>query len=161
MYVRAATARDAKRMWRPSCFLLKHGGGTLGIIKSPVCNYDKFNHGPSNLVYFSLLSEAPCTSYYDDPSVHWCCVAASARCREFDIHKGEIPHHKIERPGCTCIPKLSIQQHYYRIKRLAATRNASCWDTAAAVRTRDIRMSSRPRAEYVNRVGYANYTLKH
>ena len=121
----------------------------------------KFNHGPSNLVYFSLLSEAPCTSYYDDPSVHWCCVAASARCREFDIHKGEIPHHKIERPGCTCIPKLSIQQHYYRIKRLAATRNASCWDTAAAVRTRDIRMSSRPRAEYVNRVGYANYTLKH
>ena len=40
MYVRAATASDAKRMWRPSCFLLKHGGGTLGIIKSPVCNYD-------------------------------------------------------------------------------------------------------------------------
>ena len=31
MYVRAATARDAKRMWRPSCFLVKHGGGTLGI----------------------------------------------------------------------------------------------------------------------------------
>ena len=40
MYVRAASARDAKRMWRPSCFLLKHGGGTLGIIKPPVCNYD-------------------------------------------------------------------------------------------------------------------------
>ena len=38
--VRAATARDAKRMWRPSCFSLKHGGGTLGIIKSPVCNHD-------------------------------------------------------------------------------------------------------------------------
>ena len=40
MYVRAATARDGGRMWRPSCFLLKHGGGTLGIIKSSVCNYD-------------------------------------------------------------------------------------------------------------------------
>ena len=41
MYVRAATACDAKRMRRPSCFLLKHGGGILGIIKSPVCNYDQ------------------------------------------------------------------------------------------------------------------------
>ena len=40
IYVRAATARDAKLMWRLSCFLLKHGGGTLGIFKSPVCNYD-------------------------------------------------------------------------------------------------------------------------
>ena len=36
MYVRAATVRDAKRMWRPSCFLPKHDDGTLGIIKSPV-----------------------------------------------------------------------------------------------------------------------------
>ena len=34
-HVRPATARDAKRiLWRPSCFLLKHGGGTLGILSS-------------------------------------------------------------------------------------------------------------------------------
>ena len=36
--------RDEKRMWLPSSFLLKHGGGTLGTIKSPVttvvCNYN-------------------------------------------------------------------------------------------------------------------------
>ena len=53
-------------MWRPSCFSLKHGGGTLGIIKSPVCNYNHrkeatFNHGPlsasHNLMYFFFLSE--------------------------------------------------------------------------------------------------------
>ena len=38
--VRPATARDAKRMWPPSCFFLKHGGAALGNIKLPVCNYD-------------------------------------------------------------------------------------------------------------------------
>ena len=34
MYVGRRTpgnARDAKRMWCPSCFLRKHGGRTLGI----------------------------------------------------------------------------------------------------------------------------------
>ena len=43
-YVRTYGIRDAKRMWHPSWrrsfFFLKHGGGTLGIIKSPVCNFD-------------------------------------------------------------------------------------------------------------------------
>ena len=47
-YVRTATASETKRMSRPSCIPLKHGGGTLGIIKSPVCSYDHkkttFNH---------------------------------------------------------------------------------------------------------------------
>ena len=83
MYVRTAYERawratyvrqpPAKRIWRPSCFLLKRGGGTIGILKSPVCNYyctidhgknyhGIFNHGPlsalhNNLVYFSFLSE--------------------------------------------------------------------------------------------------------
>ena len=65
MYVRQPPAM--RHMWRPSCFLLNHGGGALGNIKSPVCNYDNnkktiFNHGPlsashSNLMYFSFLSE--------------------------------------------------------------------------------------------------------
>ena len=71
MYVRAATARDAKRMWCASCFLLKHGGGTLGnkyqvtslelttiIIKKQTISH----HGPlsashSSLMYFSFLDE--------------------------------------------------------------------------------------------------------
>ena len=75
MYVRAATAGDAKHKWRPSCFLLNHGGGTLGFIKSPVCNYDQNKKNYiyiyiciqswtsvgfayySNLMYFSFLSE--------------------------------------------------------------------------------------------------------
>ena len=72
MYVRTAceraggTAHDAKRMWRPSCLLLKHGGGTLDIIRSPVCNYNNheklylvFNidllSASHNLMYFSLF----------------------------------------------------------------------------------------------------------
>ena len=41
MYVRTAcerAARVAKRMCLPTCFLLKHEGGALGIVKSPVCN---------------------------------------------------------------------------------------------------------------------------
>ena len=60
-------ARDAKRMWRPSCSLLKHGGGTLEIIKSSLCNYNNkkklhsINHGPlsaaHNFMDFSILSE--------------------------------------------------------------------------------------------------------
>ena len=62
-YVRMYDIRDAKGMWRPSwrrnCFSLRPGGGTLGIIKSPVCSCDlKFNRGPlfasHNLMYFSL-----------------------------------------------------------------------------------------------------------
>ena len=75
MYVRTAcerTPRVAKRMCLPTCFLLKHVGGTLGIIKSPVCNYNHkktiFNHGPlsasHNFMCFSFLSEAPCIKYY-------------------------------------------------------------------------------------------------
>ena len=47
-----------------SCFYLKHGGGALGIAKSPVCNYNEIttiNHGPlsasHNFMYFSFLSE--------------------------------------------------------------------------------------------------------
>ena len=68
----------SKRMWRPSCFFLKHGCGTLGNINSPVCNYNYqklyiFNQGPPtashNLMHFFLperrrppaeRSEAPC-----------------------------------------------------------------------------------------------------
>ena len=52
----------------PSSFLLKHGGGTAGSIKSPVCKYNLKknyipvnNHGPlsasHNLMYFLFLSE--------------------------------------------------------------------------------------------------------
>ena len=26
-------------MWRPGCFFLQHGGGALGVVKSPGCNY--------------------------------------------------------------------------------------------------------------------------
>ena len=37
--VRTYVRHVSKRMWRPRCFFLKHGGGTLGIIKSPVYNY--------------------------------------------------------------------------------------------------------------------------
>ena len=67
MYVRAATAGDAKHKWRPSCFLLNHGGGTLGFIKSPVCNYDQnkknyidiytyvFNHGPLSASHIIVI----------------------------------------------------------------------------------------------------------
>ena len=88
MYVRPYGNRPRCEAYVASeLFLPKNGGGTLGIIKPPVCNYDHkkttFNHGPlsashSNLMYFSFLSkrsgrrrppgsEAPCnrTTYLD------------------------------------------------------------------------------------------------
>ena len=39
-YLSTCDIHDAKRMWRPSSFLLKHGGGILGLTKSPVRNYN-------------------------------------------------------------------------------------------------------------------------
>ena len=59
LYVRAATARDARRMWRPSCFLLKHGGGTPGIIKSPACNCD--HHKKKVYAIMDLCQTQICT----------------------------------------------------------------------------------------------------
>ena len=57
--VRTYVRHVNERMWRPSCFFPKHGGGTLGTIKSPLCNYNHkqlFNQGPlsasRNLMYF-------------------------------------------------------------------------------------------------------------
>ena len=89
--VAGGTACDANRMWRPS-FFLKHGGGTLGIVKSPVCNYNlektTFNHGPlsasHNLMYFfSFLSERsgrrrpPAERSALHIQIHsWCCLIA-------------------------------------------------------------------------------------
>ena len=56
MYVRTNDIRGAKRMWRPSNFLLKHGGGTPGIIKSLVCNY---NHEQNiYIIYIYIYSQS-------------------------------------------------------------------------------------------------------
>ena len=57
---------------------LKHGGGALGIVKSPVCNYNhrktKINHGPlpasHSLMDFSFLSERKCRPRSQAPCMY-------------------------------------------------------------------------------------------
>ena len=98
IYIANATRYQVHTRYTHSCgvcLFLEHGGGALGVFKSPVCTYDQaWTFSLSASRYFSFLSvaggvcrprsEAPCT--YVKKNDIFCCAC----CAAVDQSKSEV-----------------------------------------------------------------------